>query len=229
MGDNVVRRWRPNGNATTATSDGLTAIAMGTATAVNVASDTLYNSIAKLGYAGSTAGLRHNLAQFFRGNPSGAGAPGGFEVVHRFGFATIQNDCRGFCGLFNSGSGIGTAANPSAFLNVLGVGFDTADTTLQVYSNDGSGAATKINLGSDFPCGATAAATDFYVLHIYCAPRADRARVAVRNLRNDAFAEVEITSDLPTIGFLMGEQLWLAAGTGTVQLDIAGRYVETDL
>lgn len=44
-----------------------------------------------------------------------------------------------------------TIADPSAATNTCIVGFDGADSNLQVMYNDGSGTATKIDLGSNFP------------------------------------------------------------------------------
>jgi hypothetical protein len=52
---------------------------------------------------------------------------------------------------------------PSAFIDIIGVGTDTGDTNLQFMHNDGSGSATKIDTG--------AALTNniLYELHISCA------------------------------------------------------------
>jgi hypothetical protein len=54
-------------------------------------------------------------------------------------------------------------------LNCIGIGSDALDTNLQIFHNDATGTATKIDLGSNFPANRTAGAamTTMYSVSIY--------------------------------------------------------------
>lgn len=234
LAGNTCRLWAATGTGALSFTMNIVAQVTGTAAIRNLASDTHYNSFARYGYVGASAavniaaGMRHNIPQFFRGNPSGAGAPGGFEVGHLFGIANIGSGGRGFFGMVNTGSALAGSAVPSALLNCIGVGFDSGDTNFSAYTNDGSGAATKVDLGSGFPCRTLN--TDMYESRVFIAPRGEAALVTLRNRTTGAFVAVEFTTNLPAIGFLLAEQMWLSSGTDAISvgLDICKRYIETD-
>lgn len=94
----------------------------------------------------------------------GSSGVGGFNIRMSFGVgqgATLPNH-RMFIGLYNSFSAP-TDTNPSTYTDIIGIGYDSGDANVQVMHNDGSGTATKINLGSSFP-KPTASNTNFYDL-----------------------------------------------------------------
>lgn len=234
LGANKVRWWTAQGNATAATAVNLTAIVNGTATARNVASSSVFAAISRIGYVqgtaavGAVAGVRHNVPQFFRGDPGDpTGAPGGFETILRFGIASIPSTGKGFMGMPNTGSSLGTSV-PANLLNCLGVGFDEADTTFSAYCNDGSGAATKVDFGASFP--AKTINDDFYEARMFVPPYGDMAVVSLENLKTGAFAEVEFTTNLPAVGVLLAEQIWISTGPTSAgcAVDVSSRFIETD-
>src|ERR1051326_2426291 len=96
-------------------------------------------------------------AAFSRGGSAGLG---GFDIYLRFGVFHDSSGKRLFVGLAGNTLGNG---QPSAFIDIIGVGTDTGDTNLQFMHNDGSESATKIDTG--------AALTNniLYELHISCA------------------------------------------------------------
>lgn len=231
LATNKVREWSASGNSTTAFVRNLTAIVQGSAAAVNVAVTNLFTSVSRIRYsttaaASSAAGLRHNLPQFFRGD--GSTGPGGFEIIQRFGISVFQSGMRAFCGSIGTGSGISGSSATNALLNFVGVGFDSGDANWSIMHNDASGFATKIDLGSEFP--ATTSSEDLYEVRVFTPPRGTSYFVSLTNLDSGITAEAEITTNMPAANLLMGEQLWISTGAGTViaAIDIVSRYVETD-
>lgn len=228
---NRVASHQANGNATTITSWGAVApTASGTATTRNVVTTNFFTWMRRVGYVSATtnnsvAGLRSAVLQYGLGNTPGAG---GFHFVTRFGIsdAVLSTASRLFVGLTSSITALGNQ-DPSTFLNIIGVGLDAADTTLQIMHNDGVGAATKINLGASFPESTN---TDMYELALYCAPNGSTVFYKVINLTTNAEASGSITTNLPLNTQLLAWQLWRHnVNTGVaVGLDVASVYIETD-
>lgn len=231
LGRNKVILWQANGNTTTSTVFGtLAPTGSGTATTRNVATTNFFTWTRRLGYVSATtgnqaAGIRAVSAQFGLGPAAGCG---GFHFVARFGIsdATLVAGARLFVGMTSSTAVLGNT-DPSAFTNIIGVGLDAADTTLQIMHNDATGAATKINLGASFPESTN---TDLYELVLYCASGASLVYYQVINLSTNAIASGQITTNLPAVNTLLAWQLWRHnVNTGlAVGLDIASVYLETD-
>lgn len=228
---NRIASHQANGNAATITSWGAVApTASGTATARNVATTNFFSWMRRVGYVtpvtnNSVAGLRTAVLQYGLGNTAGSG---GFHFVTRFGIsdATLVAGARLFVGMTSSVAVLGNA-DPSSLLNIIGVGLDAVDTTLQIMHNDGAGVATKINLGASFPESTN---TDMYELALYCAPNSSTVFYEVINLTTNAEASGSITTNLPLNTQLLAWQLWRHnATTGTaVGLDVASVYIESD-
>jgi hypothetical protein len=89
-------------------------------------------------------GLRSAVAQFGTGNASGVG---GFFFQTRFGIsdAALVANARSAVGLTATTTAFANA-DPSTFLNFIGMAHDAADTNWQIMRNTGSGTATKIDL-----------------------------------------------------------------------------------
>jgi hypothetical protein len=173
----------------------------------------------------STCGIRSGVQQFGLGNGAGRG---GFHFVARFGIsdATLVAGARLFVGLTSSTAVLGNA-DPSTFTNIIGVGLDAADTTLQIMHNDAGGSAVKIDLGASFP---ESTVTDFYELSLYCRPNGIEVSYQVINLSTNASASGVIISNLPISTSLLAWQIWrhnVATGLA-VGVDIASVYIETD-
>jgi hypothetical protein len=228
---NAIFCFKANGNATTSTVFGGAApTANGTATTRNVVTTNFFTWMRRVGYVSQTnnnssSGIRSAAQQFGRGNGTGRG---GFHFVARFGIsdATLVAGARLFVGLTSSTGVLGNA-DPSTFTNIIGVGLDAADTTLQIMHNDAGGSAVKINLGASFP---ESTVTDFYELSLYCPPNGIEVSYQVINLSTNASASGVIISNLPISTSLLAWQIWrhnVATGQA-VGVDIASVYIETD-
>jgi hypothetical protein len=228
---NAIFLFKANGNATTSTVLGNVApTANGTATTRLVATTNFFTWMRRVGYVSQTtnnssSGLRHAQLQHGLGNGAGRG---GFHFVARFGIsdATLVPGARLFVGMTSSIAVLGNA-DPSALTNIIGVGLDSADTTLQIMHNDAAGTATKINLGASFP---ETTNTDFYELSLYCPPNGIEVSYQVVNLSTNATASGQITTNLPLNTQLLAWQLWrhnVATGLA-VGIDVASVYIETD-
>lgn len=86
---------------------------------------------------------------------------GGFKAVCRFGFSNVTSPTlRWFVGMANQTAAIGTTADPSSILNMVGVGMDSGDSSIYIMHNDGTGTATKFSLGM------TPSTTSYYEVEI---------------------------------------------------------------
>jgi hypothetical protein len=234
IGRNKIATWIPAGNSTTITADGAAALtATGTATAASVAVTNRHTLMRRLEYlvttaaATAVAGFRSTVAQFLRGSNAG---DGGFHYVCRFGpatgVATATN--RAFVGM-----GVSTAAptdvEPSSIVNILGMGWDAADTNIQFMHNDASGAATKIDLGASFP-KPTADRTKAYELAMFCAPAGTEIFYEVTDLATGDKATGSVTTDIPAATQLLAPRGWMSVGgtSSVIGIALMGLYIETD-
>lgn len=108
--------------------------------------------------------------------------------------------CRQFYGMYGATTDLTytDVTTVASQLNIIGVGSDT-DTNLQIFHNDGSGTATKVDLGASFPANRTAgsAMTNTYTMFIYNAPNSTEVVVVVIDNENGTRSENTITTDLP--------------------------------
>jgi hypothetical protein len=96
--------------------------------------------------------------------------------------------------------GISSIISVESLTNIIGIGSDASDTNLQIFHNDGSGTATKIDLGSNFPANRTsgAVATDFFVFEMYNPFDSMNVYYKVTSLENNVTIEGTITTNLPS-------------------------------
>lgn len=236
IGRNKIAHVSAAGNSTTITNVGTAALtATGTATAANVAVTNVYTRSRILEYlvtvAATTAvaGFYQAAAQYTLG---GTSQFGGFHLVARFGPATgvTTGTRRLFVGMTSSVAAP-TDVNPSTLLNMIGVGYDAADTNMQMMHNDGSGTATKIDLGASFP-RPSADRTKMYELALFSAPNGgDDVGYLVTDLGTGATAAGTITSaDVPAVTTLLAFRGYSSVGGTSSVTGIAlnSMYIETD-
>jgi len=143
----------------------------------------------------AVAGFRYNISNVvLRGNQNWLG---GFYLDLEFGVSTGTSNAtrRMFSGLRGS-SAAPTDVNPSSLTNIIGVGYDNGDTNLSIMHNDGSGTATKIDLGANFP-KPSADNTNSYRLKIWCDPNASTVNYHITNISTGNTATGSISTDLP--------------------------------
>ncbi len=144
-------------------------------------------------------------------------APGGFYSKQVWGPSTgVVSTHRGMCG-FTTSTAAPTDVNPSTLVNGVWMGWDAADTNIQMMHNDASGTATKIDLGASFPAPTTASDT-VYQLELY-SPNSSTQSVQYRVVRYNtatqtiaAEATGTITTDIPDVNTLLSPRTWCSVG-----------------
>lgn len=232
IGKNPTALWQADGNSTTITAIGAAALtATGTATAHNWASTNIYTQARKLEYLATTAattavaGFRGATAKWWRGNAAGLG---GFHMICRFapctGVTTSTRRC--FVGMANS-TAAPTDVQPSSITNILGVGYDAADTNWQIMYNDGSGTATKVDTGMARP---SADRTDWFELVIFCPPNGSTIYFQFTNLGTGVTYTANTTTDIPSNTTALAPRGWCSVGgtSSVVGIGLGSLYIESD-
>jgi hypothetical protein len=179
--------------------------------------------------AASGTGMRTAYGQWFRGN---AADFGGFFFRTQFGQNLNVNGAQQFHGLCASTAVLGTAAGAvSALVNSIGVGYDTTDANTgnwQLFRNDGTGTATKVDLGAN----AARNTTHGFDLIIYCPPgAATEIFVRVVNLHTRAVVlDTSYTTDIPAVnvGLAYKAEGNNGAVASAINLEVAKVYIESD-
>lgn len=140
--------------------------------------------------AGSSCGYREGSFQPFNFTL-------GFKVNFKFANsdpATVA-DARCFVGCTSSNTQIGNV-NPSILLNIFGIGSDNGEADLSIMHNDGSGTATKIGLGANFPANTSKA--DIYSVTWWVFPGTTSLYYEVKRENTGHSASGKITTDINT-------------------------------
>ena len=235
IGGNKIGLFLPAGNGGADTQMGMVISATGTATTENVATTSLHNYMRRRSWRVTTAsttavaGIRGGALQFTLGGT--AAGLGGFHMVWRWGPATGVTNAshRAFVGMRNSTTAP-TDVNPSTLTNICGMGYDAADTNIQFLHNDGSGAATKIDLGASFP-KPNADLTSVYELALFARPGTTQILgYEVTNLVTGAVATGTVTTDLPSNSTLINPYSYMSVGgvSSVIGFATMGLYIETD-
>ena len=173
-----------------------------------------------------TMGLRTEL-MFTRGNTAGIG---GFMFVCRFGFSSIKTGMRAFVGFGVNTTGM-VAADPSSRLNIVGFGFDLADTAWTFMHNDGTGTATKETIPGQ---GTLATNNTAYDAYIWCAPNSSTVNYRLDRVDTGVtLVDSSTSTDLPVDTTILTAQCVMSNGTanvvaGDAVLGVNRLYVETD-
>lgn len=177
--------------------------------------------------ANSAAELRVATYQCYRGDNTGGAALGGFFLVTRFAVSSVTLNQRVAVGLFSSIAATAVTQNPSALLNCVFVGWDSADTNLQLMCNDGIGSCTKINLGSSFPANTPDAV---YEVALFCPPMGSSINYLIKRLDVPAAVSGELTTDIPALSQLLAWHIYANNGgtAASVVIELMRMYLETD-
>jgi hypothetical protein len=202
--------WLPSGDGTVITAIGSAALtATGTATAANWAATDAHTRHTRLDYLVTTAattavaGYRAAVAKW-RGTE-------GYRKVFRFSPATggTVGTRRLFAGM-QGGVAAPTDVNPSTLTNMLGYGYDAADTNWQCMRNDGAGTATKVDTGVARP------STDrpgIFEVAIVVPPGGADARMQLINVVTGAtIHSATFTTDLPAATQAMAPRAYHSVG-----------------
>lgn len=128
-----------------------------------------------------------------------------------------------FCGLATGLSllNISSTVTLESKTNIIGLGSDAADTNLQIFHNDATGTATKIDLGPDFPANKTGAVAngEAYELELYNAFGSTDVKYRVRKLSNGIEAVGILATNLPN-GADLGPQIVRCSGSTSQNVSI---------
>ncbi|WP_128515164.1 hypothetical protein [Tabrizicola thermarum] len=232
---NKVGMWLATGNGGTDTAWGLALTGGGTATAESVATTNLHTYMRRRSWrvttasTTATAGLRCNYLQWTLGGPS-AGL-GGFHTVWRWGPATgvATPTTRAFVGMRGSVAAP-TDVNPSTLTNICGMGWDSGDANIQFIHNDGTGAATKIDLGASFP-RPTVDLTSVYEVALFAPPGTTQSlSYEVTDLASGAVATGTVTTDIPATTQLLAPYGYISVGgtSSVIGFAVMSLYIESD-
>ena len=175
--------------------------------------------------AGTTSGIRTAYGQWFLGNAAGFG---GFFFRAQFGMNINLAGGQKFVGLCASTAGLTTEA--SALLNMVGMGYDSTDASTgnwQFMRNDGTGAATKVDLG----IGAARNTNDGYDLVMFAKPNTAEVFVRIINLQTAAVVlDTSYTTDVPAVNTALAFKCECRNGAVVAadNIEIAKCYIESD-
>lgn len=140
---------------------------------------------------------------------------GGYRLTWKFGMNQTKAGnatMAAFVGLHNSGAAIGNV-DPTSLTNIVGFGFDPADTGWFFLHNDGSGSASKVPMGGSFPIDTTT----LYEAIIECEAGSTDVSYSLRNMATGATTTGTVSSDVPAAGTRAVPQIWIGnRGTATV-------------
>jgi hypothetical protein len=156
----------------------------------------------------AVAGIRQSLNTIHRGQYAG----GGFEVIARTTLKSTTNNGinkRFFMGLNGNTNAAPTDVNPSSKTNILGIGWDATDTNIQIFYNDGSGTATKVNTGIDIP---DEGEEDVFYVRLFCTPGGSSIKITAGRVELNSYYSTTVSSDIPAISTLMYFDCYASAG-----------------
>lgn len=236
IGRNKISLWSAPGNSTTVTQIATATATGGTATSAAVATTNLHTAMRRLDYLVTTpattavaylASSGAIVNQFFRGS----GALGGFHFIARFGGATgmATSTHRFFAGFTSESGNNPTDRNPSAQPDVLGIGYDAADSNWKLMHRTGTGTVNKVDLGASFP-RQTADRSKMYEVAIFAPPGGSSVFYEFTDLETGAVASGEITTSLPASTTLLKWLVYASAGgtSSVIGVSVSTVYIETD-
>ena len=175
--------------------------------------------------AGNASGMRLAYAHVHRGNAAGFG---GFFFRAQLGCQINLTGGQKFVGLAASTGAL--AGEPSALLNMCGMGYDAVDSSAgnwQFMRNDGAGAAVKVDLGADAARGTTQG----WDLIMFMRPNSDELFVRIVNLNTNALVlDTSYTTDVPAAnaGMNFKAEVRNGAVAAADNLEVSKVYIETD-
>ena len=234
-------QWQPQGGSTTIVAVGAGPLTVtGTATAAGwSAAGSLQQNLRRLDHlvtvAATTAvaGWRYASALWTVGGATLAGSSvptGGFHFICRWGPATgvATTTNRAFVGMANVTTAP-TDVEPSTQTNMVGMGWNAADTNIQIMFNAAS-TATKIDLGASFPVPTTDS-SKAYELALFSPPGTTQSvGYSVTDLATGAVASGTITTNLPSTTTALAPRGWMSVGgtSSVIGITLNTLYIETD-
>lgn len=128
---------------------------------------------------------------------------GGFDFFIRWCYESTFSGAttRRFVGLRDNSVGNFSSADPDSFVNIIGVGNNSADANLSIMHNAGSGTATMTTLGSNFPARTT---NNTYELRLRSEPNSQSVDYSLLDAGTGNTATGTLTANIPAGGTFLG-------------------------
>lgn len=222
---NAVRRAHTAlNNSATLSNIGLgTATDNGTATAVqaNAGSDyftrTIRTSSLSAASAAANCGKQTSSHIVYLNEPG--------LVTFRFGWEVFQANAAAFIGL--RPSAVHGDVDPSSFVNIVGIGIDSGQTTWRTLVNDATGSATAADLGANFP--ANTSATDWYELTLWWGSAPTKIYYQLVRMNTGHVAKGTFTSDLPSLTTALLGHIVANTRSGTAAIQISMAHIVAEV
>lgn len=227
MRDSQVYYACPVGGSTNMVVVGGTLVSTGTVTTGMTPASATYARIRRTrvtgsAVAGNAAAEQMGYVRWYRGTN------GGFDAFVQFGQAADATGFSAFVGFSTLTAAMATA-DPTTFLNCVGVGYTSADAaggTWFLINNDGSGVATKTAI-----TGMTRDTTTGYNMRITCpAGASSTITVTITNAHTGAsILSTTLTTDLPAVDTAMsiGANQYNGAVASAATMDVSRIYVSS--
>jgi hypothetical protein len=223
--------WRVRGlfytgaGGTTASSFGWTITGISTLGAKTLASSSFDAQIAYAGYhtsnvvSNSSNGAYSSNFCWLGGIAQGSGFKNSWRFIHD-GSLGNGSTRRVFIGMRDNTAAPSSTADPSALLNMFGIGIDSGETNFQLMCNDGSGTATKIDLGLNFPAKGTT--SKVYEFFLEATPGETVVKWVLDNKSDDMTVSGVIDTDIPATTVPLGMISWVNNGSAAATLQSLG-------
>ncbi|MFN3577496.1 MAG: hypothetical protein ACK4TJ_11020, partial [Tabrizicola sp.] len=136
---------------------------------------------------------------------------------------------RAFAGMRGS-TAVPSDVDPSTLTNICGMGWDSGDANIQFLHNDGSGTATKIDLGASFP-RPTVDRSSLYEIALFAPPGTPQIlHYEVTDLVSGASASGSVTTDIPAATQLLTPYSYFSVGgtSSVIGMAVVSHYIESD-
>lgn len=221
--------WKPTFTGTGITAIGGPALtATGTATSAPWASTSLHTRVQRVDYLVTTAAT--TAVAGFRVAAATWRMTDGFHWIFRAcpatGVAAVGTR-RCFIGL-QAATGAPTDVNPSTLLNIIGVGYDAADTNWQVMTNNGTGAAAKVDTGIARP---SSDRQTMYSVMIFSPPGGAWVGVRIVDEGTGAtYESAQLSADVPSATQVLCPNCYVSVGgtSSVVGIAFGGMWFDTD-
>lgn len=218
-----------SGSTTLGTYGALTPVQNGSAVAVNFGGTTKLPKLRLLTSTGSTnsvVGIHFGTQGLVNTITFGFRFIGSYIFTDQSSGGTewFVPNARQFCGLAAQSTilAINSGTTLESQLNIIGIGSDATDTNLQIFHNDNTGTATKIDLGVNFPANKTGAVANGigYQLELYAPYGATSVKYRVTKLSDNTFVTGTISTNLPASTTALGPQVVRTSGATSQNVSI---------
>ena len=134
-----------------------------------------------------------------------------------FGWETFQTNAAAFIGM--KPTGVHGNVDPSSFVSCFGMAIDAGDTTWRIIHNDGSGTATEIDLGANYPANTNA--TDLYDLLLWWDDGGAAINYQVSRVGTSNIAVGTLSTDLPATTTALNPNIVANTRTGSAAISLS--------